>query len=509
METSFNLTTAISYVNGPPHIGHVLEFVIADVISRYNKVKGNKVHFLTGTDEHGQKIQDKATQEGLTPIELCDKNSQLFTNINQKMGIDYNNFIRTTDPEHKQKVYEFYERCKKNDDIYLGEYEGWYNPREEKFVSPNEAKLNHYKDPTSGNDLVQVKEPSYFFRLSKYKNILLIFLEHNPNFIYPPSKQTELLDRLKDIELEDLSISRTTIDWGIPVPDDPSHVFYVWFDALINYISGGPWPVDVHIIGKDILWFHTVIWLSMLVSADYIPPKHIYVHDFVNDKEGRKMSKSIGNVVDPNYLVEKYPLSAIRYYLISNLNYGSDTNFNEEELVRSHDNELLEIYGNFVNRVLGLVHKYCNSRIMYYCVDGSDIFDLNIVINELDSLMTEYKLQEYTRKVMDIVRIMNTYVNTTHIWTIGKAKDDLRTNMDREEIITKLLEGVYIVTHFLYPIIPDVCDQVFGYLGTDKVNLDELRWTNLEPQILTKQRTLLFEIIDKDAYENRKKKNSK
>ena len=222
METSFNLTTAISYVNGPPHIGHVLEFLIADVISRYNKVKGNKVHFLTGTDEHGQKIQDKATQEGLTPIELCNKNSQLFTNINRKMGVEYDNFIRTTNPEHKQKVYEFYERCKKNDDIYLGEYEGWYNPREEKFVSPLEAKLNNYKDPASGSDLLQVKERSYFFRLSKYKNILLIFFDSHPDFIYPHSKQDELLDRLKDIELEDLSISRTCLLYTSPSPRDRS-----------------------------------------------------------------------------------------------------------------------------------------------------------------------------------------------------------------------------------------------------------------------------------------------
>lgn len=509
MEQSFNITTAISYVNGPPHIGHVLEFVIADVVSRYYRISGKKVHFLTGTDEHGQKIQDTAIKEKLTPIELCNRNSRLFIDIDKKMMVKYDKFIRTTETYHKNKVYEFYERCKKNNDIYLGEYEGWYNPREEKFVSPHEAKLNNYKDPGNGIDLIHTKEESYFFRLSKYKNSLLSYFDQNPSFVCPTNKRDELVNRLNLTDLDDLSISRTSIDWGIPVPDNSKHVFYVWFDALINYMSDSPWPVDVHVIGKDILWFHTVIWLSMLISGNYSLPKQIYVHDFINDKDGKKMSKSFGNVVDPSSLIEKYPVSAIRYYLISNLNYGVDMNFNEEELIRSHDNELLEIYGNFVNRVFGLVNKYCNSMIMYHYVNGDDIFDLNQTLTHLNLLITEYKLQEYVRRVIDLVRSMNTYINTTHIWTIGKNDNDERSLMNREQIITKLLEGLYIVTHFMYPIIPDISEKVFEFLGTDKININELSWSNLNPGILNKQKTILFEIIDKEAYENRKKKNTK
>ena len=507
MKNSFNLTTAISYVNGPPHIGHTLEFVIADVIARYYKIRGNNVYFLTGTDEHGQKIQTKAESLGISPIDLCDQNSQLFIDLDQRMGIEYNRFIRTTGESHKRVVYEFFKKCR--DDIYLGEYEGWYNPREERFVPPLEAKTNNYKDPSTGTDLVYSKEPSYFFRLSKYQHTVKEFIETHENFILPRSKKHVILNRLEK-ELDDLSISRTSIDWGIPVPGSSDHVFYVWFDALINYISGGPWPCHLHVIGKDILWFHTAIWLSMLLSAGYDLPGHIYVHDFVNDKDGRKMSKSLGNVVDPNYLLNKYPLCAIRYYLISGLNYGFDMNFSETDLVRSHDHELLEIYGNCVNRVFGLVHKYSKSEIPCYVLhDG--YFHLDETRKLLDNLMEQVKLQEYIKSVMGLVRYLNCYINDTHIWTIGNKKypDDTRTNMDREKVIKILLEGLYIVTHFLYPVIPDVCNKVYGFLGVDPVALSELNWDNLPHQKITKQETKLFWIIDKEEYENRKKKNMK
>jgi methionyl-tRNA synthetase len=511
MEKEFNLTTAISYVNGPPHIGHVLEIVIADVISRYHQIKGDKVHFLTGTDEHGQKIQDTATKEGLSSKELCDQNSTLFKEIYEKIGITYNTFIRTTDSYHRDKVYDFYERCKQNGDIYLAEYEGWYNPREEKFVSLHEATVNDYKDPVTGDNLVHSKEPSYFFRLKKYQTVVKNFLEENQDFILPRSKGQDILNRLSNTELEDLSISRTSISWGIPIPDDSDHVFYVWFDALINYISGGPWPADLHVIGKDILWFHTTIWLSMLFSAKYPVPKCIYVHDFLNDLEGKKMSKSIGNVIDPNMLIEKYPVSAIRYYLISNLNYGMDMNFNEADLIRSHDSELLEVYGNFISRVFGLVHKYSQGKIMYYLVDGNSVFNLDEITETLEQLMAEIKLQEYINRVMGLVRVMNVYINDTHIWSIGKDNhpEDTRSIMDQYKVIGILLESLYIISHFIYPVIPDIAEKVFELLGTSRITIPELTWGNLQPQILSKQKATLFDIIDKDAYENRKMKNIK
>ena len=504
MKQQFNLTTAISYVNGPPHIGHSLEFLIADVISRYYKIKGHDVHFLTGTDEHGQKIQTKAETLNLSPKTLCDQYSEMFRNLDEKMGIEYDNFIRTTDHVHRDTVYRFFEKCK--DDIYLGEYEGWYNPREERFVPLREAEANNYKDPTSGTDLIYSKEPSYFFALSKYQGRVREYIKTHPTFILPSSKTQSILDRL-DNELDDLSISRTSIDWGIPVPNDPSHVFYVWFDALINYISGGPWPCHLHIIGKDILWFHTTIWLSMLLSAGYELPEHIYVHNFVNDQDGHKMSKSVGNVVDPNSLLEKYPLCAIRYYLISSLNYGFDMNFSETDLVRGHDSILLEVYGNYVNRVFGLVHKYCQSVVPEIDLYEGP-FDLEEVGGKLDNLMTQVRLQEYLRVSVETVKTLNGYINETHIWTIGK-KEDERTVSERDIIVKQLVEGLYIVTHFLYPVIPYECDKVFEFLGQDKTTLGNLCWNNLGGLEINKERTILFEIIDKDSYANRKKKNIK
>jgi len=502
--TEYNLTTAISYVNGPPHLGHTLEFLIADVISRYHKINGHKVHFLTGTDEHGQKIQDTAEKEGLQPIELCDKNSKLFIELNHSMGIEYDNFIRTTNPNHKRVVYEFYERCK--DDIYLGSYEGWYDTREERFVSLSDAKLTDFKDPTTGKDYLYTSEPSYFFKLSKYKSRVLDYLKDREDFIYPQTKVLDIINRLETTELEDLSISRTSVKWGIQHLDNPDHVFYVWFDALINYISGGPWPCNVHIIGKDILWFHTVIWLSMLFSAGYDVPKHIYVHDFVNDHEGKKMSKSVGNVIDPNYLIDKYPLAAIRYYLISNLNYGSDMNFSESELIRSHDNELLEIYGNCVNRVFGLVHKYWNSKINYYTLseNRTEPFDLNKVRTELENAMNEFKLQEYVNTVMNLVKNLNKYINDTHIWNIN-----IDDNNNRDELLAVFIEALYILTHFLYPIILNVCNKVFEFLGTDMVKVSELNWNNIEPGTIIPKKTILFEIIDTAAANERKNKNKR
>lgn len=489
----FNLTTAINYVNGPPHIGHVLELVIGDVVSKYYQINNYKTHFLTGADEHGQKIKNKASDLGITPKKLCNKNVKQFKKISEKLGIGYDSFVRTTDSNHTEFVYEFYNLCKQNGDIYLGKYEGWYNPREERFVTELEAKSNNYIDPISKTPLSKIEEPSYFFRLSKYTNIIKNYLINNPDFIIPSTKTKDILNRLED-GLTDLSISRTSIKWGISVPDDKDHVFYVWFDALISYITNESWPADLHIIGKDILWFHTVIWLSMLISADYNIPKHIFVHEFVNDKNGNKMSKSIGNVVSPNFLISKYPVCAIRYYLASNVN-GSDICFDDSHLVKSN-NELLQTYGNLVNRVFGLFHKYCDSRIGYYCAD--ELFDISDTVNELNTLMSKVKIGDYIKTIMKHIRTLNSYVNDTHIWTIGKSTDKLidnRSVIDMNNTVGTLMEGIYIVSHFLWPVIPDETNNVFGYLNTNKTTLSELTWSNLEPQTLNKCDTILFKNI--------------
>jgi methionyl-tRNA synthetase len=506
----FNLTTAISYVNGPPHIGHVLEFIIADVISRYRRTNGTNVKFSTGTDEHGQKIQTKAESLNISPMELCNINSKKFKEIHDLYDIDYDQFVRTTDKRHKKTVYNFYELCK--EDIYLGEYTGWYNPREERFVPEIEAALSVYTDLTTGDKLVYTKEPSYFFRLNKYRERIIDYIENHPNFILPISKRTEILEKLEE-ELTDLSISRTSINWGIPVPGNSSHVFYVWFEALINYITGQVWedptsPCDLHVIGKDILWFHSVIWLGMLFSSGYKPPRQIYVHDFINDKSGKKMSKTLCNIVDPVYLINKYPVCAIRYYIISNLNYGSDSKFSEKALVRCHDSELLEIYGNYVNRVFGLIYRYCDGFILP-ADKPIEIFDIGIVNKKLEGLISEIKLQDYIKYVMNVVKSLNKYINDTEVWTIQNKKypQDNRPLERRNVIVKALAEGLYIVTHYLYPVIPTSCEKVWGYLGVSKNEYGKLNWNNLWCMKIKKQKTLLFQTLDKESYIRRKDRN--
>lgn len=509
------ITTAIHYTNGKPHIGHAFEFLVTDVISRWNEINGKEVVFLTGTDEHGQKIEKKANALHISPKELCDQNSELFKDLCQKLDIGYTRFIRTTDPDHAKKVYEFYEKCK--NDIYMGEYNGWYNIREESFVTQLEAKLNNYKDPVTGDELTRFKEPSYFFKLSKYADRVKQHIIDNPDFIVPSSYREVIIkriERLEDNDIQDLSISRSTTNtqWGIPVPGDPDHVLYVWFDALINYITGSPngeQPADIHVIGKDILWFHTTIWLSMLMSANLEFPKQIFVHGFVCDENGQKMSKSVGNVVDPVDLVKKYPVDAIRYYLIQDFNRENDFRFSESTLVRHHDSNLLANLGNFVNRVFGLFHKYSNGIVpnrQYAIKDGKYLFDVNDTVKQLGEYIKQFELGLYADKVFELLTQCNTYVNDTCIWEIGNEKyNDSRTEQTRQGIILTLLESVHIIAHLLYPIIPSTSEKMLGFLNRPRKRLSELEWGML-PKI-PKCQTKLFQVLNQEASQQRMKKN--
>jgi methionyl-tRNA synthetase len=322
----FYITTAINYTNGPAHIGHAYEAVTSDVIARFYRLLGHSTFFCTGADEHGQKIANTAAEQGKQPIEICDFYVKGFQVLNQRTLISNDEYIRTTSVRHKETAQELWRRCK--DDVYLDTYKGWYNVREETFVTDNEAALLDYKDPSSGLPLKQVEETSYFFKMSKYKNQLLKHIEDNPTFIQPDSKRNEIMCRLNGDDLRDLSISRTTFSWGIRVPEgyDAEHVFYVWMDALSNYLTGvnaiskeDPdnlkrfWPANVHIIGKDILWFHAVIWPCLLLSAGIPLPRQIFAHGFVNDKEGKKMSKSLGNVVDPHDMLDIFHVDTFRW----------------------------------------------------------------------------------------------------------------------------------------------------------------------------------------------------
>lgn len=336
--TPFYITTAINYANGAPHIGHAYEAVTSDVIARHqrlvSKPENHPVFFVTGSDEHGQKIAEQAVKEGKqAPIEICDKYVAGFQALNQRLRVTNDDYVRTTSDRHKRTAKELWKRCHQAGDIYLDTYQGWYDVREETFVTETEAQQNDYKDPVSGLPYRKVEEESYFFKMSNYKERLIHYIEvDNPTFIQPNNHKNLILQRLKSDELRDLSISRTTFDWGIPVPEgfNDSHVMYVWLDALTNYLTGVDglgtngddsnadlkhfWPASVHIIGKDILWFHTVIWPCLLMSAGVPLPKAVFAHGFVNDKEGKKMSKSMGNVVDPHDLLDQFEVDTFRWY---------------------------------------------------------------------------------------------------------------------------------------------------------------------------------------------------
>jgi methionyl-tRNA synthetase len=361
----FYLTTAINYTNGPAHMGHAYEAATADTIARFARLKGEPggVYFVTGADEHGQKIANTAAAEGKEPIEICDKvNTRQsrgkfwlrvvqivallifcfvalvwqyvigFRCLNQRLRISNDDYIRTTSERHKRTARALWKKCHENGDVYLDNYSGWYNIREETFVTESDAKKSDYKDPSSGLPLKEVQEASYFFRMSKYQQRLIQYLEDHPGFIRPEQQRNSILVRLRNDELRDLSISRTTFTWGISVPEgfDPQHVMYVWVDALSNYLTGVDaleveqeqdgvpkltsfWPADIHIIGKDILWFHAVIWPCLLMSANLPIQKMVFAHGFVNDKEGIKMSKSLGNVVDPHDMLDKFPVDSFRW----------------------------------------------------------------------------------------------------------------------------------------------------------------------------------------------------
>lgn len=493
---TYYLTTAIAYTNGDPHIGHLYEYIIADVISRYQKILGKDVRFLTGTDEHGQKIREFAKIKKLDPKEYCDIISDKFKDLNKDICIDYDRFIRTTDIDHIDHVHKLYHKCKENNDIYLGNYEGWYSVREESLITEVIAKRNNYKDPITGKDLIKISEPSYFFRLSKYKDQIIEYL--NKDIIYPKTKKNNILNIVNN--LNDISISRTTIKWGISLPDDEDHVFYVWFDALTNYITGsnGYWTTGidiVHVIGKDILFFHSVIWIGMLLSAGYELPKKIFVHDFVCDSDGKKMSKSVGNVIDPNVLIKKYPIDAIRYYCIRYGEYDNDFNFSEDALKMAHDHELLEKFGNLSNRVIKMIHK---NNILNY-TESIELFDIDDVINNICKCLDEFRLSAITKIIVNILNITNKYFHDMEPW---KLKDN-----DQSIVLKTSLESLIIIIHLLHPIAPVSTGHLLKHLDCHTF-IDKLRWNNISYKLDRLEKIdKLFDWLDKDAYQKRLQKN--
>ena len=428
----FYVTTAINYTNGLPHIGHAYEALLADVIARYHRAYGRNVFFLTGTDEHGQKIATHAEAKGMKPIELCDMYVEKFRELNEALHISNDEYIRTTDHYHEESCRALWKRCSDNGDIYLGEYTGWYDVREETFVTDSDAQKMNFKD-AYGTDLKKVSEPCYFFRLSKYRERLLQYYEENPEAIMPTIRRQEVLAMLASYpELPDLCISRTAFDWGVSLPDgfQEKHVMYVWFDALTNYISASHlvlpeeqqdpkrtalWPADCHVVGKDITRFHCIYWPAMLWSAGLAPPKCVAGHGFVQDGEGKKMSKSVGNVVDPNDLLKSYPSDSIRYYCVNEANFGPDLKCSESNLVEAHNNNLADTVGNLMQRAVKLPELYTNGLVPAKPAGASLPlpFDLAALKASVEEYMKSYQTKPALMEVIAACSAVNNWITTT------------------------------------------------------------------------------------------------
>ena len=464
MDKNYYITTPIYYPSAKPHMGHAYSSIIADFFARFKRIDGFKVYFLTGTDEHGLKIQRAAEKKGVEPLAFCDEISKTFKSLSKTLNLTNNDFIRTTESRHKKSVQYLWEELKKNDDIYLSKYSGWYSVSDEAFYNEDEIEdLDNKKVAISSKSPVEwVDEESYFFRLSKWEKPLLEFYEKNPDFISPASRKNEVISFVKS-GLKDLSVSRKSFSWGIKVPNDDDHVIYVWLDALTNYISALNypnkddelykkfWPASVHLIGKDILRFHAIYWPAFLLAAKITPPKKVYGHGWILSNE-EKMSKSKGNILDPLEIIKQYGLDPLRYYLIKEVSFGNDGNISQERLEDCINSDLANNFGNLCQRVSAFVIKNCDSKVPEKIkFENDDIKILDEYSQNLDKLRSEIDNQNINYYIDYIVNRLfeaNKYFNDQEPW---KKKDDkIRLNT----IVYTTLEIVRKVTFLLYPIIP-------------------------------------------------------
>ncbi len=464
MDKNYYITTPIYYPSARPHMGHAYSSIIADFFARFKRIDGYEVYFLTGTDEHGLKIQRAAEKKGVEPLAFCDEISKTFKNLSKTLNLTNNDFIRTTESRHKKSVQYLWEELKKNDDIYLSKYSGWYSVSDEAFYSEDEIEdVDNKKVAISSKSPVEwVDEESYFFRLSKWEKPLLEFYEKNPTFISPESRKNEVISFVKN-GLKDLSVSRKSFSWGIKVPNDNEHVIYVWLDALTNYISALNypnkddelykkfWPASVHLIGKDILRFHAIYWPAFLLAAKITPPKKVYGHGWILSNE-EKMSKSKGNILDPLEIIKQYGLDPLRYYLIKEVSFGNDGNISQERLEDCINSDLANNFGNLCQRVSAFVIKNCDSKLPEKIkFENDDIKILDEYSQNLDKLRSEIDNQNINYYIDYIVNRLfeaNKYFNDQEPW---KKKDDkIRLNT----IVYTTLEIVRKVTFLLYPIIP-------------------------------------------------------
>ena len=481
----YYISTAIAYTSGKPHIGNTYEVVLADSIARYKRLKGFDVYFQTGTDEHGEKIQIKAEEKGITPKEFVDGVAAEIKNIWDIMNTSYDKFVRTTDKHHEEIVQKIFKKMYDKGDIYLGKYEGLYCTPCESFFT--ESQLVDGKCPDCGRDVEPKSEEAYFFRLSKYQDRLIEYIELHPDFIKPESRKNEMINNFIKPGLQDLCVSRTSFNWGIPVDFDPKHVVYVWLDALTNYITNigyDPdgssemfskyWPADLHLIGKDIIRFHTIYWPCFLMSLDLPLPKQVFGHPWLLVGDG-KMSKSKGNVIYADDLVNEFGVDAIRYYLLHEIPYQQDGSLTYDLLIERINSDLANVLGNLVNRTISMVNKYFDGKVSNKNVLDTYDNELISMIQNLDrkieKKMDNLEIGASLDEIFDVLRRSNKYIDEAEPWVL--AKDE--SKKDRlETVLYNLLEAIRVCGIFLSPYLPDTSEKIKTQINNSRSELTYL-----------------------------------
>ncbi len=504
----FYLTTAIDYVNSKPHLGTAYEKIAADVVARYKRLKGYDTYFLMGNDEHSQNVAARAKEMNLDVMDYCDQMEEEFRRTWKMLHISFDDFIRTTDPRHISTVNELLQRIHQRGDIYKGKYEGWYCISCEAFYQSKD--LIDGKCPSHGTVPSWISEENYFFSLSKYREQLLHHIAEHPEFVLPEVRRNEIVNVLKS-GLEDISISRSGTPWGIPLPFDNESVVYVWFDALINYLSGVGfsddskryrryWPADLHIIGKDITRFHCIIWPAMLLSADISLPKSIFGHGFVKLR-GEKMSKTTGTILDPLRLSEAYGADPLRYFLISEIPFDRDGDFSLERFKERFNSDLANDYGNLVSRSLTMVDRYQKGRVILPTKSADDTYLQEIaegLLSRYQQAMESYQLHQGVRMAWELIRGANLYIDSQKPWLLAK---DTSKSGRLAEVLFNLMEAIRQVTILLKPIMPVKTSEVWHQLALasdfEKVTFKELEeWGKIPSDTVVKPGQALFPRIE-------------